>query len=165
MKDIYKNPILYYILVPLLVALWPLLVGSVYLPESRKTLKDEISQYEDAKKIIGKILELDRERLEFAPQKASGEFDYAVAIVKIASLCEIPTANYNISSSPIRTPGGQKIRDAQVALKDVEITKFAKFLSTIQLRWGSLQCEKVTLTKSKGVPDTWKVDLNFRYYY
>ena len=32
MKDVYKNPILYYILVPVVVALWPLLVWSVYLP-------------------------------------------------------------------------------------------------------------------------------------
>ena len=52
-----------------------------------------------------------------------------------------------------------------VILKDVSITDFAEFLSKIQLRWASLQCEKVKFTKTKGIPDAWKVDLSFKYYY
>jgi len=28
-----------------------------------------------------------------------------------------------------------------------------------------LQCDTVTLTKKKGLPDMWKVDLDFKYYY
>jgi hypothetical protein len=166
MKDIFKNPILYYFLVPIVVALWPLLVGVIYLPDAKHNLKDEMNQYENAKKIIDEILTLDPGRLESVdPKKASGEFDYAVAVEKIASLYGIPSANYSISSSPIRTTGGQKTQNALLIMKDIEITRFAKFLATIQLRWASLQCEKITLTKNKGLPDSWKVDLNFRYYY
>jgi hypothetical protein len=52
-----------------------------------------------------------------------------------------------------------------VVLKEVDITKFAKFLSTIQLRWANLQCVKVKLTKKKGLRDTWDVDLDFKYFY
>jgi hypothetical protein len=60
---------------------------------------------------------------------------------------------------------GQKSQSAKVGLKQVDITKFAKFLSTVQLRWANLQCSQVKLTKKKGLPDTWDVDLDFKYYY
>ena len=60
---------------------------------------------------------------------------------------------------------GKKSQTANVALKEVGLEKFAKFLSTIQLRWESLQCERIKLTKKKGLPDTWDIDLVLKYYY
>ena len=59
----------------------------------------------------------------------------------------------------------EKSQTANVALKDVDLEKFAKFLSTIQLRWENLQCKRIKLTRKKGLPDTWDVDLVFKYYY
>ena len=166
MKDIYKNPILYCILVPIVIALWPLLVWAVRLPEAKKNLKDEMKQYEEAKNIIGEILTIDPGRLEAVDsKKAVAEFDYAVAVERIASSCGIPSTSYDISSKPARTTGGQKTEDALVVLREIDIARFARFLSTLQLRWANLQCEKITLTKNKGLPDVWKVDLNFKYYY
>ena len=116
---------------------------------------------------MGEILALDPDRLEFADsQNAAAEFDYASAIEKIANLCGIPPTNYKLSSGIIITSSsGQKSQSAKVGLKQVDITKFAKFLSTIQLRWANLQCIQVKLTKKKGLPDTWDVDLEFKYYY
>jgi predicted negative regulator of RcsB-dependent stress response len=166
MKEIYKNPALYYILVPVIVALWPLLIWGVYLPRARHNWQAESIQYGEAQTIIGEILTLDPERLAFADsQNAAAEFDYASAVEKVAGLCGISPTNYKLNSGIIITSGGQKSQSAKVSLKQVDVTKFAKFLSTIQLRWANLQCAQVKLTKKKGLPDVWDVDLEFKYYY
>jgi len=80
-------------------------------------------------------------------------------------LCGIPSTDYKLSSGIIIESGGQKSQSAQVSLKKVDIVKSARFLSTIQLRWANLQCSRVKLTKKKGLPDVWDVDLEFKYYY
>jgi hypothetical protein len=166
MKEIYKNPTLYYILVPVAVALWPLLIWGVYLPAAEHKWQVEKSRYNEGQNIMTEILALDPDRLKFADSNsASVEFDYASAIDKTAALCGIPPSDYKLNSGIIITSGGQKSQSAKVGLKQVDITKFAKFLSTVQLRWASLQCSQVKLTKKKGLPDTWDVDLDFKYYY
>ena len=166
MKQIYKNPTLYYILVPVIVALWPLFIWGVYLPAARHNWQVERAQYSDANSIIGEILALDPDRLEFADsQKTAAEFDYASAVERIASSCGIPPTSYRLSSGIIMVSEGQKSQSAKVGLKQVDVTKFAKFLSTLQLRWANLQCAQVKLTKKKGLPDIWDVDLDFKYYY
>ncbi len=166
MKDIYRNPTLYYILVPIVVVLWPLLVRAVYLPDAENNWQAEKAQYNKAQKIIEEILNIDPDRLGFVDSKASAaEFDYANVVDKIARSCGISPTNYELSSKPPRTTKGQKTQSCHVELKQIDITKFARFLSTIQLRWANLQCENVTLTKGKGQPDMWRVDLDFKYYY
>ncbi len=167
MKDIYKNPSLYYILVPIMVALWPLLVWGVYLPDVKRSLKKEKAEYGEAQTKMLEILILDPDRLEFADAgSAAAEFDYANAVDRVASFCGIPSTSYKLSSGPIITRQGKKSQTATVSLKDVDIAKFAKFLSTIQLRWADLQCEKLKkLKKKEGFPDRWDVVLEFKYYY
>ena len=61
--------------------------------------------------------------------------------------------------------GKPKSQSANVTLKQVDLAKFAGFLSTIQLRWSNLQCSKLKLTTKKGLTDTWDIDLEFKYYY
>ena len=166
MKEIYKNPTLYYIVVPITIALWPLLVWAVYLPQAEGNWKEEQRQYNKAQEIITKILTFDPDRLEFADSKNNAaEFDYAIAVEKVATSCNISSSNYNLSSGIIITSGGQKSQNAKVVLKQVDIAKFAKFLSMIQLRWANLQCTQVKLTRKKGLRDVWDVDLDFKYYY
>jgi len=166
MKEIYKNPMLYYILVPCLAALWPLLVWAVYLPAAEHDYKQEESQYIEAKVTIATILGRDPTRLELAdPNKTADKFDYATAVSDIARRCRIAATNYTISSKPIRTSSDKKSQSAKVVLKQVNIARFADFLSKIQLRWANLQCESVTLTQKKGLKDVWKVDLDFKYYF
>jgi hypothetical protein len=166
MKEIYKNPALYYILVPIIVALWPLLIWGVYLPSARRSWQVEKSQYDQAQGIIKEILAIDPDRLNFADsQNTAAEFDYASALEKTAGLCGIPPTSYKLNSGIIITSSGQKSQSAKVSLKQVDITKFAKFLSTIQLRWANLQTVQVKLTKKKGLPDAWDVDIEFKYYY
>jgi len=166
MKEIYKNPMLYYILVPCMAALWPLLVWAVYLPAAEHDYKQEESQYIEAKVTIAAILGRDPTRLEIAdPNKTADKFDYATAVSDVARRCRIPATNYTVSSKPERSSSGKRSQSATVVLKQVDISSFANFLSKIQLRWANLQCESVTLTQKKGLKDVWKVDLGFKYYF
>jgi len=166
MKDIYKNPTFYYITIPIIVALWPLIIWGVSLPGANQSLDKELEDYEEAGALMEKILKLDPDRLALADVRVNAEeFDYARAIQQVATICRIPSANYKLSSSIIMVTSGKKSQNANVALKDVDLEKFARFLSTIQLRWENLQCERIKLTKKKGLPDTWDIDLVLKYYY
>jgi hypothetical protein len=165
-KDIYKNRNLYYILVPVLVALWPLLVWAVYLPNTERNKNSDIAQYEKAQERMTEILTLDSDRLKLADAKTgAAEFDYVKEVYRIAALSGIPQANCSINSGIIMTSGEQKSQSAKVILKEVDVLRFAKFLSAIQVRWADLQCTMIRMTKKKGLPDTWDVDMDFKYYY
>jgi hypothetical protein len=165
MKDIYKNPLLYYILVPAVIILWPLLVWAVYLPKAESSLDNDLDQYKKTQKTIEDILTLDSGRLQLADAKTgAAEFDYFNEVYRIAALSGIPQSNCTLNAGPI-IPGEQKSQSANISFKEVDIVKFAKFLSTIQLRWANLQCTRVRLSKIKKLPDTWNVDLDFKYYY
>ncbi len=166
MKEIYKNPMLYYIVVPCIAALWPLLVWAVYLPAAERNFTEERNQYKEAQVTVAKILGRDPTRLELAdPNKTADKFVYDTAVSDIANRCRIAATNYTVSSKPIRTSSGKKSQSATVVIKQASIASFANFLSKIQLRWANLQCESVTLTQKKGLKDVWKVDLDFKYYY
>jgi hypothetical protein len=166
MKDIFRNPVLYYVLAPAIAALWPLLIWGIYLPAAGRNWETEKSQYNQGQDIIKEILTIDPDRLKFADaNNPSAEFDYASAIDKTTGSCGIPPSSYTINSGIMVTTAGQKSQSAKVDLKGVDITKFTQFLSTVQLRWANLQCTQVKLTKRKGLPDTWDVGLDFKYYY
>jgi hypothetical protein len=168
MKDIYKNPILYYIVVPVIVGLWPLLVWAIYLPAAQKDVEEQIAQYKKAEPIMMEIFTLEPDRLEFADANdTAADFTYGEAVDRVASLCRIPPSKYNLSSAMIITTNDRKSQNASVDLKQVDIRKFARFLSMMQLRWANLQCEQLKLTKKQNLPDNdmWDVDIKFKYYY
>ncbi len=166
MKDFLRNPTFYYILGPAVAAIWPLLVRGVYLPEAEKTVQSERYQYEIAQQRIIEILTLDPDRREFVdPNGTATEFNYAHAVGKVASLCRIPSTNYTLSSGMMMTSDRQKSQSAKVVLRQVSITQFARFLSSIQFRWPKLKCERLKITSKKGLPDVWDVDIDFKYYY
>jgi len=166
MKDIHKNPIFYYILVPIIAAVWPAIIWGVYLPSARGSFNRDKEQYTTAQQVIDELLGVDPERLNFTREKgASSGFDYATAVQRAAELCSVGAGSYKLSSGIIITSGGQKSQSANVSLKDVDITKAARFLSAIQLQWPGLQCTKTTLRKKKALPDAWDIDFTFKYYY
>ena len=168
MKNIYKNPILYYIVVPVIVGLWPLLVWAIYLPAAQKDVEEQIAQYKKAEPIMMEIFTLEPDRLEFADANdTAADFTYGEAVDRVASLCRIPPSKYNLSSAMIITTNDRKSQNASVDLKQVDIRKFARFLSMMQLRWANLQCEQLKLTKKQNLPDNdmWDVDIKFKYYY
>ena len=166
MKDIHKNPLFYYVLVPAVAFLWPVIIWGVLLPGAHSKLNAEKELYIKAQQFIGELLPLDPERLDFAAEKGkSADFDYAAAVQQAAGACSIAPGNYKLSSGIVITSGGQKSQSANVSLKDVDIAKAARFLSTIQLRWSGLQCTKTMLRKKKGLPDSWDIDFTFKYFY
>ena len=168
MKDLYRNPILYYIAIPVMVGLWPLLVAAVYLPAAQEDIDKQITEYGRAEQIMIDILTLDPERLEFAePNEATTEFSYTGVVHKVASLCGIPAGNRKVRSGIIVETRDRKSQTASVDLNQVDIVKLARFLSMIQLRWANLQCESVKLTRKDKMPsnDVWDVDIKFKYYY
>ena len=168
MKDIYKNPILYYIVVPVIVGLWPVLVWAIYLPAAQKDVEEQMDQYKRAEPIMMEIFTLEPDRLEFADANdTAADFTYGEAIDRVASLCRIPPSKYNLNSAMIIPTNDKKSQSASVDLKQVDIRKFARFLSMMQLRWANLQCEQLKLTKKQNLPDNdmWDVDIKFKYYY
>jgi len=166
MKDIYKNPVLYYILVPVIVGLWPLLVWAIYLPATEKNVIDQQAQYRKAEAAMMEILTLDPDRREFADANNVGaEFTYAGAIDNVARSSGILPSMYKLSSGMLITSRDQRSQSASVNLKQIDIKSFAEFLDKIQFRWANLQCNRVKLTKKPGLPDRWDVDIEFKYYY
>lgn len=167
MKDIYKNPTLYYILIPAVSALWPLLVWAVYLPQAERSLDSDISKFSEARETVDRILTLDPERSELVDAKTGTvEFDYANEIYRLASSCGIPQSNCKLRTGLlIKKSGGQRSQSANVTLENVNVTSLAEFLSKIQSRWANLQCTEVKLTQKTAVRDKWDVKLKFTYYY
>lgn len=166
MKDIYKKPTFYYLAVPILVGLWPLVLWAVSLPGGRQRLERDRRNYTKAGANILEILDLDPGRLEAAGSAdKADEFDYTKAVNNATQLCSIPAAKYKLSSGIIVTSGGQKSQNAKVNLKELDITRFARFLSTMQLRWANLQCTQIRMTRKKGAADNWDFDMQFKYYY
>ena len=166
MKDIHKNPIFYYILAPFVAICWLASVAMVSLPKARENWQRQTVEYDKAQKIIAEILTINPERLTFADSQAGkDEFDYAIAVEKVAGLCGIKSSDYKLSSGIRITSGGQKSQSANVLLRETNIIKFAKFLSTIQLHWPNLQCTQLKLTYKKGLTDIWDADLKLKYFY
>ncbi len=165
MREIYRNPIFYYLLIPVLVALWPLLVWGVYLPRAQRNQKSEQASYIEAQTCIVDILTLDPDRLKIDVNQVSLEFSYGNAVDRVANLCKIPASNWTSSAGNIVKYQKKQRQDAMVKLTNVSIVQAARFLSTMQITWATLNCEKVKLTKKKGVPDQWDVDFSFTYYY
>jgi hypothetical protein len=166
MREIYKNPILYYILTPVIVCLWPLLVWAVYLPAAEKNQKNQQTHFDRAEPIMMEILTLDPDRLDYTDSNdVNTEFNYAKVVARIASTSKIPPSKWDLNATAPQTSQGEKSQSATVSLSQIDIVKFAEFLSTIQLRWANLQCNRVKLSKKPGLPDTWDVDIEFRYYF
>jgi hypothetical protein len=166
MKEFYKNPVFYYLLAPILAALWPLVIALVYLPNTRSITAAEAEQHQEANLYMEQILDFDPGRLDADSNKAEAkEFDYATAVGQIASSIGISSTSYTIDSQQPRVIGDIKTRTATVILQRVDITKFATFLSSIQRRWANLECESIDIDRQKGLVDAWKVTLKFKYYY
>ncbi len=166
MKDIYNNPILYYIVIPVIVCFWPLLVWAVYLPAAEKNKENQQAQYKKAEAIMMEILTLDPDRREYADSNdVDTEFNFDKAVAMVAGTSKIPSSKWDLNAVAPQTSRGEKSQSATVSLKQIDIVKFSEFLSTIQLRWANLQCNRVKLTQKPGLPDMWDVDIEFRYYY
>ena len=166
MRDLYRNPMLYYVLIPVMIGMWPLLVWAVYLPAAERACEGDYSLLIEGQTNIIGILEIDPDITRGVdPNRVGGEFDYGSAIDRVANTCGIPAGNHSFSAGSPIVSGGKKRQDAQVKLDAVSIVQIARFLSTIQATWVDLSCETMKLRKVKAMPDQWDVDFRFMYYY
>jgi hypothetical protein len=166
MRDIHRNPILYYLLIPALIGIWPLMVWVRFLPKAEKELGSDCSLLRDATGDIEDILVLDPQITDRTdPNRVVGEFSYGKAVDRAANLCAIPAKSRSYTAQNIMNVGGKKRRDGRVTLKDISVVQTAKFLSLMQSTWVNLQCDGIELSKRKGMPDQWEVDISFIYYY
>lgn len=159
MKDAIKNPLLYFLLVPVGIAIWPLLVWAIYLPGAQESFTTDQALYKEGEEIIKRILELDPDRIKLAKSKNALEFEYSTVVSEAAAKCGISSQNYSHSTTPIR----KGIQTCRVEFKEIGIEKFALFLSGIVLQWPSLECEKVTFKPDDKKKDVWKIDMDFKY--
>ena len=163
MKFLSNNPILIYIIIPVLAGLWPLLLFLTYLPNAQENKDDQIDKYNEASLKIAEIISLSPERLEKADvNDAEQEFTFNTAVYQIANQCKIPSSQYTLSPWPTSEKNTQR---AKVDLDQVSIETFAQFLTQIQFRWPKLQCTQVTLDNEKDLKDIWDIDIDFLYHY
>jgi len=170
MREIYRNPMLYYLLIPALVGLWPLLVVAVYLPNANTACAAEQALCVEGQSRVMDILVIDPERPINIRGKDKSlpptEFSYGAAVTQVANLCKIPSSNCKYTVGGFMTSGGKKRQDARVTLTNIQIRQAADFLWTLQSKYLTrLTCENVKLQKKKGMPDQWDVDFSFLYYY
>ena len=165
MKDAIKNPNLYYLIVPIILAMWPLLAWFVYLPATERRLEKEIGEWKKAQITIQEILALDPDRIKLVDSETGGaEFAYSSAIEDIAKSCGISPTDYKLNTGKV-VPGEQESQSAHVELKNLDISTFAEFLSRLQFRWVNLQCIRIRLRKKGAQPDGWEAKLDFKYYF
>ncbi len=165
MRDILRNPILYYILAPVLIGVWPFYVWFVSLPNVKTGLDKDIGYYSDAKKCMDEIWTLDPERSNVSKSIVSGAFSYPEAVSRVADIYNILSRNYSVNASPKTKINGKEIQEAKVTLSGVDIVQACQFLSKIQSTWVNLECERVEIKKKGDEPDKWDFDLSFRYTY
>jgi hypothetical protein len=165
MREVYKNPMLYYLLIPVLVGLWPLLVRGIYLPRAEEDLKTEGSLCIEGQTQVIEILRIDPERLNPVRGPGKTEFEFSSAGNQAANLCKIPSSSCQVYAGNKSTSEGRTRQDARIKLTGVGIIQAATFLSNMQSMWVTLQCQDVKLQRKKGVPDQWDVDFRFIYYY
>jgi hypothetical protein len=161
MKDLYKNPTLYYILIPLMALAWPAAMWFKYLPimtDQRDTWKEYVI---DANDRITEILTLDPERLNYSDQKDTAvDFEYEMAVDKVARSLRMGN-DYELRPSA-RSANKQS---AEVSLNNIDITQCSQFLSTLQMHWNGLECTRLGLTNKKTTKDRWDITMSFIYYY
>ena len=125
MKDIFRNKTFYFIAVPVVLVLWPLLVAGVYLPKSEDKFEDEQSEFRKGQKLILQILEVDPSRI--VERAASGKFDYASEVEQAASKYSITATQYNLSSAAAIKSSERKTQEGRVTLDKVSIVQVAEF--------------------------------------
>lgn len=164
MKDIHKNPMFYYILVPIVMISWPLLIRAKYLPAASDAKTDKLNECKKAELMMLEILNLDPDRAPDANGTAK-EFSYSTEVYRFAEMYNIPADKCNLSSKGIVETRQQTTQGATVVLQDVDVEKGANFLDALQKRWPGLECERIKLDAVKGVKNSWRIDITFKYYY
>lgn len=161
MQELYKNPVVYYILIPILTLAWPASMWFKYMPQMTEE-RDQWKKYlVDANDLIQEILTLDPERLNYADKKGSAvEFEYEMAVDKVARSLRMSN---DMEVRPSAKSGNKQ--SADVSFDNITITQCSQFLSTMQMHWNGLECTRLSITNKKTTKDRWDVGISFIYYF
>ena len=166
MKALLKNPVLYYIAVPVLVGLWPILVAAVYLPQAKADKQTQIELYKKGQDIIEQIRTLDPDRLKLnEPNGTEVTFTYDVAVNQIAVLCNMTGISIYLKpyyASDNRRP---KNPDRQSRLKAGRYHDICKIPFADSDSLAGLQCTNLKMDTKENLPDVWDITIDFKYYY
>lgn len=167
MKAILRNPNLYYIAVPVLAAVWALLAGFVFYPGSVTAFEEEAKpEYTQSQEWIEKILPIQPQRLQYSIENGTNRpFDFGEVITTLTQVFDIPTSRYTLNVRGEVNRAGKKARSATIDIKEIDVEKTARFLSTMLSGWPDLKCESLSLEKAKTGKDNWNVDMTLTYYY
>jgi len=166
MKEFYKQPNFYFIIVPALAAIWTVATWAFSIPTAEKKWQRNFDHYTDAQTQIERILALDPERLDAEKQNGqSAQFDFAVSVENFARAWKIPSSNYSLQAGREIKRAGRMTKSATLQINPLDIETFTQFLTALMYRWPDLQCDTLKLTKQKDGPDSWKADIKLTYYY
>ena len=166
MRDLHKQPNFYFIVIPVIAAIWAVTAGALSLPTANDKLERKSSDWEDSLPLIEDILKMDPGRLNLnVKTEGSDDFDYAVTVADFAEEYKIPETGYSLRVSKAVVKGGQKTKTADMSIDSVSIVQFTRFISGLLYKWPEMQMDTLKLTKLKEGPDAWKVDLKLTYAY
>lgn len=165
-NELHKNPMFYYILVPVVAVVWPSLLYFQSLPEAQKDLAKEKQFVEDVNTLVPQILALDPMRMRDPKAKDSGSrtFAYTTEVDRVAKACGIRSFKVRPVKPVKNKQTGRNTQTANVSLKDVDLVRTTIFISTLLGDWTDLECTKISMSlPNKTETDIWKVDLSFHY--
>ena len=164
MTDFYKKPDFYFIITPVVIAIWAILTSTVFISSAKSQWKEVKEEFNDSQPLIAEILAAEPERLKLQEEKKKmGPFNYNMVIKKFADAHSISDRLYSISTSRERNIRGKRTQTANLKIDNVKIEQFAKFLAEMLHVWPNLQCESLTLTKQNTAKDAWKAQLKYSY--
>lgn len=165
-KDWYKRADTYVYLLPAVAAVWALLAIFVFHPAGVRAWERRQREYEEAQEWIGKILDIEPQRLQYKETRGgSSEFDFTTEVDKFSKLFGIAPGNYTMNTQDVLKRAGKKSRSASISIKSADIETTTKFISALLIRWPDLQCEQLTLQRLNTGKNDWKVELKFTYYF
>jgi len=167
MKDYLKNPLFYYIAIPVVAGVWAVAAAAVFYPRAATAWENEKNDYETAEELLAQIIKIEPQRLTHQQEEgaAAGDFDFTQAVNQFATLFSIPPANFTLNTRGETRRAGKRARSATLSIRTIDIERTAKFLSTMLVRWPELQCEQLSFEKLPQGKDNWRVDMTLTYYY
>jgi hypothetical protein len=158
---------LLFLIVPIVVAVWPLWLTFSALPAASKGWDSDVKKIDDARNLITEIMRLDPDRLQNVDAKgALVKFEYPVAVNKVASACNVSPSAYKINVLPAVKPStGQASQDAIVTIDKVSVTTATEFVSLAEQRYNpNLRCIQLGFKRIRDQKDLWEIDLTFRHF-
>jgi hypothetical protein len=156
-----------FILLPFVIAIWPLWLAFAALPSAQQGWQDDVRKCDISREIIRNIITIDPDRLQNVDVTGKlVKFEYPVAVNKLATICGISPADYKINVlTDVKPSSGQASQNAIVSVNKVSIRTAAEFISVgEQTYYPNLKCVQLSLKKIRDQKDIWEMDMTFTHF-